>query len=165
LHLKEGSDMPQVRSRRELEFAINDVARLLRTNADQKAAQFGMTRAKWAVLARLDRAEGLKQTELAEMLDLQPITLTRLLDRLSDNGLIERRADPDDRRAKRLYLTPAARPLLEQLTDLGEDLMATALAGLGQGEIAALLAHLSIVKENLRQALQKKQPILEKQYG
>jgi MarR family transcriptional regulator for hemolysin len=99
------------------------------------------------------------------MLDLQPITLTRLLDRLSDNGLIERRADPDDRRAKRLYLTPAARPLLEQLTDLGEDLMATALAGLGQGEIAALLAHLSIVKENLRQALQKKQPILEKQYG
>jgi MarR family transcriptional regulator for hemolysin len=88
-----------------------------------------------------------------------------LLDRLSDNGLIERRADPDDRRAKRLYLTPAARPLLEQLTDLGEDLMATALAGLGQGEIAALLAHLSIVKENLRQALQKKQPILEKQYG
>src|SRR3981081_41224 len=129
---------------RELAFAINDVARLLRTNADQKAAQFGMTRAKWGVLARLDRFEGLKQNELAEMLDLQPITLTRLLDRLSDNGLIERRADPDDRRAKRLYLTPAARPLLEQLTDLGEDLMATALAGLGQGEIAALLAHLSI---------------------
>ena len=61
-------------SRRELAFAINDVARLLRTHADQKAAQFGMTRAKWAVLARLDRFEGLKQNELAEMLDLQPIT-------------------------------------------------------------------------------------------
>src|SRR5882762_4062623 len=122
--------------RREFAFLINDVARLLRTHADQRARQFGMTRAQWAVLARLDRAEGLKQTELAEMLDLQPITLTRLLDRLSDNGLIERRADPDDRRAKRLYLTPAARPLLEQLTDLGEDLMATALAGLDAGEIA-----------------------------
>src|SRR5499427_8586185 len=115
---------------RELAFAISDVARLLRTHADQKAAQFGMTRAKWAVLARLDRFEGLKQNELAEMLDLQPISLTRLLDGLADNGLIERRPDPDDRRAKRLYLTPAARPLLERLTDLGEDLMAEALAGL-----------------------------------
>src|SRR6516164_7727138 len=91
---------------RELAFTINDVARLLRTYADHKAAQFGMTRAKWAVLARLDRFEGLKQSELADMLDLQPITLTRLLDRLSASGLIERRADPNDRRANRLYLTP-----------------------------------------------------------
>src|SRR5438105_1447141 len=98
---------------RDLAFTLNDVARLLRTHADQKAAQFGMTRAKWAVLARLDRFEGLKQTELAEMLDLQPISLTRLLDGLCGNGLIERRADPTDRRAKRLYLTAAARPLLE----------------------------------------------------
>src|ERR1700726_4711792 len=110
--------MPASRSNRELAFTINDVARLLRTYADQAAARFGMTRAKWAVLARLDRYEGLKQTELAEMLDLQPISLTRLLDGLADNGLIERRADPDDRRAKRLFLTPAARPLLERLTEL-----------------------------------------------
>ena len=66
-----------------------------------------MTRAQWAVLARLESNEGLKQSELAEMLDLQPITLTRLVDRLCANGLIERRADPNDRRAKRLYLTPA----------------------------------------------------------
>jgi len=84
--------------RRDLAFTINDVARLLRTYADQKAAQYGMSRAKWAVLARLDRFEGLKQTELADMLDLQPISLTRLLDSLCANGLIERRADPDDRR-------------------------------------------------------------------
>jgi MarR family transcriptional regulator for hemolysin len=96
-------------------FIINDVARMLRTYADYKGAQFGVTRAQWAVLARLDRFEGLKQSELAEMLDLQPITLTRLLDRLCENGLIERRADPNDRRAKRLFLTPAARPMLEQL--------------------------------------------------
>src|ERR1700726_4676972 len=128
--------MQTTRNNRELAFAINDVARLLRTYADHAAARYGMPRAKWAVLARLDRFEGLKQTELAEMLDLQPITLTRLLDRLSDNGLIERRADPEDRRAKRLYLTAAARPLLEQLTELGQDLMETALAGLDAGEIA-----------------------------
>jgi MarR family transcriptional regulator for hemolysin len=88
-----------------------DVARLLKTYADQRARQFGISRAQWAVLIRIDRNEGLKQTELADMLDLQPITLTRLLDKLSDSGLIERRPDPGDRRAKRLFLTPAARPI------------------------------------------------------
>ena len=154
---------------RELAFSINDVARLLRTYADHEARRFGMTRAKWAVLARLDRFEGLKQTELAEMLDLQPITLTRLLDGLADNGLIERRADPDDRRAKRLFLTPAARPLLERLTELGEGLMATALEGLAPAEIDALLGRLTTVKENLRRAIQKqhtdKQTDLEQHYG
>src|SRR5215471_18977917 len=161
--------MPLTRKNRELAFVINDVARLLRTYADHRAAQFGMTRAKWAVLARLDRFEGLKQTELAEMLDLQPISLTRLLDGLADNGLIERRPDPDDRRAKRLYLTPAARPLLERLTDLGEDLMATALAGLDAAEVEAVLGNLTTVKENLRKAIHKqhtdKQTDLEQHYG
>ncbi|HUI94262.1 MAG TPA: MarR family transcriptional regulator [Xanthobacteraceae bacterium] len=149
--------MAPARNNRELAFAINDVARLLRTYADHEAGRFGMTRAKWAVLARLDRFEGLKQAELAEMLDLQPISLTRLLDGLAENGLIERRPDPDDRRAKRLFLTPAARPLLGQLTELGEDLMETALAGLARADTAALVAGLGTIKENLRQAVQKKQ--------
>ena len=108
--------MLQASRNREFGFILNDVARLLRTYADYRAAQFGMTRAQWAVLVRLDRSEGLNQSELAEMLDLQPITLTRLLDKLCDSGLIERRPDPDDRRAKRLFLTSAARPLLEQLS-------------------------------------------------
>jgi MarR family transcriptional regulator for hemolysin len=159
--------MPQ--NNRELAFSINDVARLLRTFADHEARRFGMTRAKWAVLARLDRFEGLKQTELAEMLDLQPISLTRLLDGLADNGLIERRPDPDDRRAKRLFLTPAARPLLERLAALGEDLMATALAGLAPSERDALLGRLNLVKENLRKAIHKqhtdKDSDLERHYG
>ena len=97
----------------EIAFTIMDVARMLRTYADQRARQFGISRAQWAVLVRIDRTEGLKQSELAELLDLQPISLTRLLDRLADNGLIERRADPNDRRANRLYLKPAARPLLD----------------------------------------------------
>jgi MarR family transcriptional regulator for hemolysin len=159
--------MPQ--NNRELAFAINDVARLLRTYADHAAGRFGMTRAKWAVLARLDRFEGLKQAELAEMLDLQPISLTRLLDGLAENGLIERRPDPDDRRAKRLFLTPAARPLLERLTALGEDLMETALTGLEPSEIDALLGRLTTVKDNLRKAIQKqhtdKETGLEQHYG
>jgi MarR family transcriptional regulator, transcriptional regulator for hemolysin len=154
-----------VTTNREIAFNINDVARLLRTYADQKAANFGLTRAKWAVLARLDRFEGLKQNELAEMLDLQPISLTRLLDGLSENGLIERRPDPNDRRAKRLFLTPAARPLLDRLSELGEDLMTTALAGLDQSESSALLTSLMAIKENLRQAVQKKSAKMEQRYG
>jgi MarR family transcriptional regulator, transcriptional regulator for hemolysin len=93
---------------REILFVISDVGRLLRTYADQKARHVGMTRAQWAVLLRLERHEGLKQSDLAEILDIQPITLTRLVDRLCDSGLIERRADPNDRRAKRLHLTEAA---------------------------------------------------------
>ena len=141
---------------RELSFTLNDVARMLRTYSDQKAKQFGITRAQWAVLARLDRFEGLKQSELAEMLDLQPITLTRLLDRLCACGFIERRADPNDRRAKRLYLTPAARPLIERLGSLGEELMATALAGVDRQQVEKMIVQLAIVKENLRQAIQEK---------
>ena len=153
--------------RRDLAFTINDVARLLRTYADQKASQYGMSRAKWAVLARLDRFEGLKQTELADMLDLQPISLTRLLDSLCANGLIERRADPDDRRAKRLFLTPAARPLLDRLGDLAEELMGTALAGLDQRDSKALLAQLSTIKNNLRAAVARRSQIqvVDERYG
>ena len=122
--------MPKYPINREFGFILNDVARLLRTYADYKAAQFGITRAQWAVLVRLERSEGLNQTELADMLDLQPITLTRLLDKLSDSGLIERRPDPGDRRAKRLFLTPAARPLLKRLAELGEETMTSTLAGI-----------------------------------
>jgi MarR family transcriptional regulator for hemolysin len=107
-------------------------------------------------MARLDRCEGLKQSELAEMLDLQPITLTRLLDRLGDSGLIERRPDPHDRRVNRLFLTPAARPLLERLGALAEELMSTALAGIDRPTVTLMLANLSIAKENLRQAIARK---------
>jgi len=143
---------------------------MLRTYADYKASQFGITRAQWVVLVRLDRFEGIKQSELAEMLDLQPITLTRLLDRLCDSGLIERRADPNDRRAKRLYLTPAARPMLERLGDLSDELMGTALAGVQREAIEKMVAQLAIVKENLRQAIQHKNAVVasaagEQQYG
>src|SRR5258707_11923643 len=134
--------VPRMPLEREAAFNINDVARLLKTYADQRARDLAMTRAQCAVLARVERSEGLKQRELADTLDLQPITLTRLIDRLCDGGLIERRSDPDDRRAKRLYLTPAARPVLDGLTRLGKDMMATVLAGIEPTAIDQLLAHL-----------------------
>jgi MarR family transcriptional regulator for hemolysin len=147
--------MPQQPIQREIAFTIMDVARMLRTYADQLARQFGISRAQWGVLVRLDRSEGLKQSELAEILDLQPISLTRLLDRLAESGLIERRADPNDRRANRLFLMPAARPLLEQLAELGKDMMATVLEGLDPKSNERLLRDLGLVKDNLRAAIHR----------
>lgn len=159
--------MPRMPLEREVAFNINDVARLLKTYADQRARDLGMTRAQWAVLARVERSEGLKQCELADTLDLQPITLTRLIDRLCDGGLIERRSDPDDRRAKRLYLTPAARPVLDGLTRLGQDIMATVLAGIEPAAVEQLLAQLLTLKANLRGAIANRanDTAREKRYG
>ncbi len=148
--------MPPRTLNRECAIILKDVARMIRTYADHKASETGITYAQWVVLARLDRFEGLKQSELAEMLDLQPISLTRLLDRLCDAGMIERRSDPSDRRAKRLYLTPASKPIIERLGDLGEELMATALAGVEREAVEKMVAQLAIIKENLRQAIQQK---------
>jgi MarR family transcriptional regulator for hemolysin len=147
--------MPNRSRNRELLFLISDVGRLLRTYADQKARAFGMTRAQWAVLLRLERREGLKQSDLAEALDIQPITLTRLVDRLCDNGLIERRADPSDRRAKLLYLTPAARPLIDRIADRIEELSEIVLAGIEPAEVDRMLSKLGLARENLRQAIDK----------
>jgi MarR family transcriptional regulator for hemolysin len=139
----------------------------MRTYVDQLARQYGMTRAQWAVLVRVERSEGLKQHELAEMLDLQPITLTRLIDRLCDSGMIERRADPHDRRAKRLFLTPAARPLLDRLWVLGEDFMPKILAGLDEPAIERIVGELGTMKENLRHMISTRdsEPTLDVSHG
>ena len=147
--------MPQFPQSREIAVSVMDVARMLKTYADQRARQFGISRAQWTVLVRLDRCEGLKQSELADMLDLQPISLTRLLDRLAGNGLIERRPDPNDRRANRLYLTPAARPLIEELSHLGEDMMTTVLEGIDDASREQLLRELGVMKDNLRAAINR----------
>jgi MarR family transcriptional regulator for hemolysin len=147
--------MRPVSPSRQFAFLVSDLARLLKTYVDQQARRYGMTRAQWQVLSRLERSEGLKQSELAEMLDLQPITLTRLVDRLCENGLIERRADPTDRRAKRLYLTEEARPLMDRLAVLGEEVMGEVLAGLDGNDVTLMLTKLGRAKENLREAIHK----------
>jgi DNA-binding MarR family transcriptional regulator len=134
-------------------FALHDLARTIRLYADQKASRFGMTRAQWAVLAKVERTEGLKQTELAELLDIQPITATRLIDRLCDNGLIERRADTEDRRAKRLYLTPAAAPVLKQLHVLRSEITDSALQGFSSEDISRLAQQLESIRDNVRSAM------------
>jgi MarR family transcriptional regulator for hemolysin len=150
---------------REILFMISDVGRLLKTYADQRASREGHTRAQWAVLLKLERYEGLKQSDLAEELDIQPITLTRLVDRLCENGLIERRADPNDRRAKRLYLTAAARPLLERISVHVEELAETVLAGVDPAAVSVLLSQLGLARENLKQAIADKSPQDVKRYG
>jgi MarR family transcriptional regulator, transcriptional regulator for hemolysin len=138
---------------RELGFALHDVARLLRTYSDQRARELGTTRAQWAVLSRLHRCEGVKQNELAEALDLAPITVGRLIDKLSGAGLVERRDDATDRRAHRLYLTEKAAPALVSLGALAEDLMGRALAGVDETTIQAMHDGLKIIKANLKNEL------------
>src|SRR3979411_2347388 len=96
-------------------FTLGELARLVRAYADKQAARYGITRAQWAVLAKGERSGGTSQTELAELMEMQPITLTRLIDKLCDAGWIERRGDEADRRVNRLYLRKAARPLVGEL--------------------------------------------------
>jgi len=139
---------------RELAFAISDCARLLRTYSDQRAREVNMTRAQWAVLKRLERSEGSKQSELAEALDLAPITLARLVDKLCEQGLVERRDDEADRRANRLHLTAKAAPTLERLGELADDIMARALQGVDQTTVEKMTRELSAIKANLKAALQ-----------
>ncbi|QLH69723.1 MarR family winged helix-turn-helix transcriptional regulator [Rhodopseudomonas palustris] len=135
-------------------FAFAEAQRLLRAYADKQASRHGITRAQWAVLAKVERAEGLKQSELAEQMELQPITLTRLIDKLCDHGWLERRSDDSDRRCKRLYLREAARPLLGKLAGLRAELTDTALAGLTPEDAQRLVRQMQIIKENLRGAIQ-----------
>jgi MarR family transcriptional regulator for hemolysin len=135
-------------------FTLGEVQRLVRAYADKQAARYGITRAQWAVLAKVERAEGLKQSELAELMEMQPITLTRLVDRLCDNGWIERRGDDTDRRVNRLYLPKAARPLLGKLSGLRSELTATALEGINPADAHRLLDQLEAIKENVRNAIQ-----------
>jgi MarR family transcriptional regulator, transcriptional regulator for hemolysin len=135
-------------------FALGEVQRLMRAYADKEASRYGITRAQWAVLAKVERTEGMKQTELAEQLEMQPITLTRLIDKLCDNGWIERRGDDNDRRVNRLYLKKAARPLLGKLAGLKAEITAAALAGISPAEAERLVAQLESIKENVRNALQ-----------
>ena len=136
---------------RTLGFVLNDVARLMRKRFEQRAraAALGLTRAQAAVLAHLARQEGINQAALAQLLELEPITLARLLDRLQAAGLIERRSDPKDRRAHLLYLTDAAYPLLDRIFALAAEVREDALAGVAEADRGRLLDLLIEMKANL----------------
>jgi DNA-binding MarR family transcriptional regulator len=136
--------------RREFMFQLVETARLMRTHVDQRAREHGTTRAQWGVLARLRRQEGLNQAALADQMDLQPISLARLLDRLQAQSLIERREDPADRRAYRLYLTPEGRKLVNDLDAVRTEIADELLGDVTDKALLAALDLLAAVRETTR---------------
>jgi MarR family transcriptional regulator for hemolysin len=131
-----------------LPFEIAETAHALRKAFDRRAVGMGVTRAQWKVLFRLERQPGLRQIELADMLDIEPITLSRIIDRLEEAQLVERVADPTDRRAWRLHVTARAQPLIAKLRCVADEMIAEAFAGIDPEQIAITRSVLGRVREN-----------------
>jgi DNA-binding MarR family transcriptional regulator len=128
---------------------IGETAHALRRAFDRRAAALGVTRAQWRVLVKLSRKPGLRQVELADMLDVEPITLCRIIDRLEEAELVERQRDPDDRRAWKLELTGKAAPLVEKLRLIAAELHSQAFAGLTDADIMMLRQMLETIRSNV----------------
>ncbi len=133
----------------DLLILLNDVGRMLRTEADRRARAHGMTRAQWVMLIRLERQPGLSQKELAELLEVEPITVARLADRLEARCLLERRADPTDRRIWRLHLLPAAQPVLDELAIQRDELLSMLTAKLDPATVDTATAALLRMRATL----------------
>ena len=131
-----------------LPFEISETAHALRKAFDRRAVGMGVTRAQWKVLFRLERQPGLRQIELADMLDIEPITLSRIVDRLEEAALVERVADPADRRAWRLHVTAKAQPLIEKLRAVADEMISDAFAGIDPEQIAITRSVLERVRDN-----------------
>ncbi len=128
---------------------IYETSRSLRRHFDRRARSLGFTQGQWRALLKLDYSPGSSQAALAELLDMQPISLARILDRMVAGGLVERRPDPADRRAVKLYLTPQAGPVLTVLRDIAADVRATATRGISQAEQDQLIATLRKMRANI----------------
>jgi DNA-binding MarR family transcriptional regulator len=136
--------------KRQLVAQIVESSRLLRNYIDQRAKCRGTTRAQWIVLFRLRQQEGLSQVDLADVLELQPISLVRLLDRLVEHGLLERRHDPRDRRANRLFLTASGRQLVDDLDSLRDSIAIDVLQDIPQASLKTSLEALKDIKERIK---------------
>ena len=134
---------------RNIGFLLHDVARLMRKRFEQNARDLGLTRSQCQVLAHLSRHEGIQQGSLAEILEVEPITLTRILDRLEEAGLVERGAHPTDRRIRLLRLTKRAHPMLNEIFAIGATTRSEALDGVAEAERDRLFAILASMKANL----------------
>lgn len=135
-----------------LGFLLHDVARLLRKRFEQRARDLGLTRSQWQALAYLSQNEGIHQGGLADILEIEPITLVRILDKLEAHGLVERRQHAADRRIWLLFLTPAAHPILAQMRGIGDVTRGEALTGISDQDRTQLLNTLTIMKSNLLEA-------------
>ncbi|WFU59389.1 MarR family transcriptional regulator [Bradyrhizobium pachyrhizi] len=125
-------------------------SRLLRNYIDHRAKARGTTRAQWIVLFRLREQEGLSQVDLADVLELQPISLVRLLDRLVEHDLLERRPDPRDRRANRLFLTRSGRRLVDDLDSLRDAIAGDVLRDVSDKHVESGLSTLREVKDRIK---------------
>lgn len=141
--------MPYRKRLVDLGFLISHTARVMRRVMDQRAGLLGLTSAQWKILIALKREEGRRQIDLAVDLDLEPITVARLVDKLEASGFLERRRDPADRRAHRLYLLPGAAPILHELEGEAEKLLQDAVTGLSADELMGLEHALRILRGNL----------------
>lgn len=137
--------------KRQLVAQLVESSRLLRNYIDHRAKERGTTRAQWIVLFRLRQQEGLSQVDLAEVLELQPISLVRLLDRLVEHGLLERRHDPKDRRANRLFLTEKGRQLVDDLDGLRDAIATDVLQPISEEAIKSSLAALREIKDRIKE--------------
>ena len=142
--------MEQIDPRREAATRIIETSRLLRNLVEQRLKPYGMTRAQFATLSRLERQDGLAQHELAESLEIQPIAMVRLVDQLSADDLVERRADPADRRCNRLFLTGAGRERLKELADFKSGLGSELFEGIGEDAIREVLETLGQLHSNIK---------------
>jgi DNA-binding MarR family transcriptional regulator len=131
-----------------LPFEIGETAHALRKDFDRRAVGLGVTRAQWKVLFRLDRHPGLRQIDLADMLDVEAITLSRIVDKLEESELVERQPDPADRRAWRLHVTAKAQPLIAKLREIADEMIAEAFAGIDPKDIETTRRVLSRAREN-----------------
>jgi DNA-binding MarR family transcriptional regulator len=134
---------------RNVGFLLHDVSRRLRMRFDRRAQDMGLTRAQWRVLVHLAPRQGFNQSALAEILELDNVTLSRHVDRLEATGWLERRPDPEDRRAWCLYLTAKAKPTLERMEALATLTQSEALAGIDESAIRQLLDTLGAIKRNM----------------
>lgn len=130
-------------------YLVGDVSRLFRKLFDRRVQSLGLTRSQWQVLAHLQRREGVSQSQLAGLLEIEKPTLGRLIDRLEAKGWVERRNDVNDRRTNRMYLTDQARPLLDEMKDLARQVVDDALFGVGDESVSELTRNLLMIKENL----------------
>ena len=134
---------------RNFGFLVHDVARLMRVAYDRRTRELGLTRSQWWVLNHLYFSEGITQSELADVLDVEKPTLGRLLDRLEAKGWVERRVDPSDRRAKRIYLTGEVQGLMRALRAIAGGLRGDAMDGLAEAERQRFIDTLLVIKTNL----------------
>lgn len=130
-------------------YLLHDATRQIRKHFDRRATRFALTRAQWRALKATGRQEGMSQTELADYLDMEPIPVGRVIDRLEKTGYVERRADPGDRRRWRLYLTPRAHAIVDEMEVIANGLRDDALHGIPRADLETFRRVLIRLKDNL----------------